>query len=342
MNWLIRLSGLSLTLFAVSGLFAQQPAPRQNPPAAPAPTKPNEIAAMVNAQPIYEVALERALQSVPADERKAARPEFLDVLIEKAIVDQYLAALKIVVAPQEIDQKIEEFKVDLKKHEQDYATLMNKLKLTEPELREQIRNQLCWDKFVAQQATEPKLTALFNQAPEGFDGTTIRARHILIVPGNDAKAKQDTAAKLMEIKAQIQKTVADGLAKLPANADNVTREQRREALVEDAFSQAARANSSCPSKAEGGDLRWFPRFGVMAEPFAKAAFALKPYEVSDVITTPFGCHLILLVGRKPGTPVKYVDPNVKELVKAVYETKLKEAVLDQMKSRVKVEIMSPK
>ncbi len=340
MNWLTRLGGLSLWLFTVSGLFAQQAAPRQNPPAAPAPSKAGEIAATVNGQPVYEVALQRALQGIPADEHKAARQEILEVLIEKAIVDQYLTALKIEVAPQDVDKKIEEFKTELKKHQQDYATLMSRLKLTEAELREQIRNQLCWDKFVAQQATEPKLTALFNQAPEGFDGTTIRARHILIAPGNDAKAKQDSAAKLTEIKAQIQKTVADGLAKLPANADNFSREQRRKELIEDAFSQAARANSSCPSKAEGGDLRWFPRFGVMAEPFAKAAFALKPYEVSEVVATPFGYHLILLVGRKQGNPVKYEDPNVKEMVKAVYETKLKEAVMEQMKPRVKVEIMT--
>ena len=69
----------------------------------------------------------------------------------------------------------------------------------------------------------------------------------------------------------------------------------------------------------------------MIEPFAKAAYALKPYEISDVVTTPFGCHLILLVGRKAGSPVKYEDPMVKEHVKAVYESKLKDAVLDQMK-----------
>ena len=80
-----------------------------------------------------------------------------------------------------------------------------------------------------------------------------------------------------------------------------------------------RNHSTCNSKSEGGDLRWFPRYGSMVEPFAKAAYALKPFEVSDVTVTPFGYHLILVVGRRPGTPTKFEDPRVKDAVKEVYE-----------------------
>ena len=45
----------------------------------------------------------------------------------------------------------------------------------------------------------------------------------------------------------------------------------------------------------------------MVEPFAKAAFALKPYEMSEVVKSPFGYHLILTVERKPGREVKFED-----------------------------------
>ena len=45
----------------------------------------------------------------------------------------------------------------------------------------------------------------------------------------------------------------------------------------------------------------------MVEPFAKAAFALKPYEMTDVVATEFGYHLILVTARKQGTPKKFEE-----------------------------------
>ncbi|HLO77669.1 MAG TPA: peptidylprolyl isomerase [Magnetospirillum sp.] len=57
------------------------------------------------------------------------------------------------------------------------------------------------------------------------------------------------------------------------------------------FAELARQNSDCPSGEEGGDLGKFPR-GAMVREFDEAAFALQPGQVSDVIETPFGYHLI--------------------------------------------------
>lgn len=57
------------------------------------------------------------------------------------------------------------------------------------------------------------------------------------------------------------------------------------------FESLAKAFSSCGSASEGGDLGEFGP-GMMVEAFEKAAFALKPGEVSGPVRTQFGYHII--------------------------------------------------
>jgi peptidyl-prolyl cis-trans isomerase C len=91
----------------------------------------------------------------------------------------------------------------------------------------------------------------------------IQASHILIA--TDGKSKEDALAQITEIKEKID--------------------------AGEEFADLAREHSDCPSGRSGGDLGPFGR-GMMVPEFDKASFDLDVGDLSDVVETNFGYHLI--------------------------------------------------
>lgn len=301
----------------------------------PPPPPANAVAVTVNGQAIPEMAVYRVLVRERPENRAQARKEVIDFLIGNALIDQYLLQMKVVVERQEIETRMTQMRAETKKEGQDFDKLLKTLHLSEDELRYQLACAMRMEKYVAQQATDKALRDLFETSKAMFDGSRMQARHILLTVGAERSAEQ-ARARLLAVKARIEAEVAKELAKLSDRTDKLEREKTRMQTMEKAFAEIATKESDCPSKAEGGSLGWFPRAGAMVEPFARAAFALKPYQLSEPVATEFGQHLILAIDHKPGKDIKFED--VRPVVREVYYDRLRESLISQLRPRARIDI----
>lgn len=149
----------------------------------------------------------------------------------------------------------------------------------EPMVRQQLEQEMIFQLMdsviqVDTVITDEDLRVAYEQeAPDA----QVNARHILLsFPQQGTQAQRDSV-----------RTVLEGI--------------RRRVVAGERFDELARQYSQDPgSAAMGGDLGTFGR-GEMVKPFEDAAFALQPGEVSDIVETPYGLHLIKVESKEaPG------------------------------------------
>jgi len=111
------------------------------------------------------------------------------------------------------------------------------------------------------------------------------------------------------------------------NFDNESEVKKAKSLLEEvlrkykagtSFEELAKKYSEDPSSANGGDLGYFQR-GEMIEEFEKAAFDLNTGEVSDIVKTPFGFHLIKVTDHKEerNLSLQEAKPEIKEKLESM-------------------------
>jgi peptidyl-prolyl cis-trans isomerase C len=150
--------------------------------------------------------------------------------------------------------------------------------------------------------TPEQAQAYYSANPDKFMAPEkIHARHILVKVDPAATPEQKEAAR---------KKAQGLLEKVKGGAD---------------FATVAKESSDCPSAPQGGDLGEFGR-GDMVKAFEDAAFNLKPGDMSDLVETQFGYHIIRLEGKTPPTKVDYTPELEGQLTQQLLSERRNEAV----------------
>jgi parvulin-like peptidyl-prolyl isomerase len=158
-------------------------------------------------------------------------------------------------------------------------------------------------------ASDQEIQEFYDGNPELFtQADQVKARHILFVTPAGADQEKHVEARA---KAELA---------------------RKRALSGEDFAKLAIELSEGPSGPKGGDLGYFAA-EQMVEPFAKAAFALSPGSISEVVKTQFGYHVIKVEDRRSGGSKQTIDEVRDRIATAIQQHKTTEAVkalLDQL------------
>lgn len=303
------LTGLVVLAWAANSVPAQAPAGG----AKPAATVNGEAIAMGEVKAI----LEQRPSPVPLTEaqqlemRKAA----INMLIDDAVMRQFLRQHAPPPNPAEVGKELAELDEVLKKQGKTMVQFLKDSGQNEQQLRQDIAARVQWKSFLTLRLPDPQLKKYYDHNKVFFDKVMVQASHIFIRLDDKASAVERQSAKI-KLEALRQEIVAGKLD----------------------FAEAARQHSDCPSKDKGGDVGPFPYKFVVMEPFARAAFALKEGQLSDVVITEAGMHLIKVTKRTEGEPSSF--ETIKEIIREVYaqDLELYQNLLHEQRQAAKIEV----
>lgn len=212
--------------------------------------------------------------------------EVLGQMIESRLIIQKAKELNYTVDEAKIKSAAEARIKDIKKRfasEEEYQRELRRMKLTNSELL----------KYFSDTLTEQALTQQFYQNQIAVKVTVSdKEMRDFYNAHKDSLAVKPITWNIGMILRQTEASEATDKAQL--NAIKAIQERLRSG---ENFADVAKTDSQCPSAAQGGDLGFFTK-GMMVKPFEDAAFALKVGEISDIVKTQYGYHLIKLEEKR--------------------------------------------
>jgi peptidyl-prolyl cis-trans isomerase C len=290
-----------------------------------------DVAAKVNGVPITTLELNRSFQAqvqvpyamVQEDPRaKEVLRQILDNLIDRELLLQQAKSLKMAVPAQQVDTQMQQLLKRFPSQEA-FEQALTAQNLSLDAVKKDVERQMLRQQLVKKEILD-KVTVSAGDVQTFYDKNKdkyveeeqVRARHILIKVPPEASPADDT--------------------KLKGKADDALKRAKQ---GED-FAVLATELSDDSSKGNGGDLGFFPR-GRMVAPFEEVAFALQPGQMSEVVRTQFGYHIIKVEEHKTGRalPFDEAKPQVKEDLTQQQTYERYQQYMAGLRGKAKVEVL---
>ena len=273
----------------------------------------------INAMQNYSMELYRkTADQLSEEEIEQIQGLAVEQIVARELIFQTALSEGTVAGDEQIKAEMNKVMANFPSEEEFFATL-EKAGIDEDSyyrmLRQDLSVKMMTEKKLAD-APSPaaeEIKAFYDENPDKMrKAGQVRASHILIKVTEDNR--EEAQKKIEELKNEVTGDAAQ-------------------------FGDLARQHSACPSKEKGGDLGFFGP-GAMVKEFDQAAFALAPGQVSDIVETQFGYHLILVTERKDPEPMTFeeVAPQIESFIKDQKGAILLQAWVEEMKENAKIEI----
>jgi peptidyl-prolyl cis-trans isomerase C len=301
-------------------------------------TNDRVVVARVNGQPIYKEALSYYTQDEMKKFRKygmqrKGTPELikgmerraLDKVIAQELLSQESKDLKV----EDIEKKVDEETQKLKrkyKNEKNFKSYLKSKNLTEDALRATLKKNIYIDRYLKEKGIrnpvipEEEIRSYYEDTKEEYRREEyIKASHIVIlVDENAPQEKKDEAHRKAE---KIWKEIMDSKD----------------------FAGLARKYSEDGKAPSGGDLGYIEK-GFMPPEFDAVAFSMKKDEISEVVRTKYGFHIIKVVDKKPAgiAPLSEVKDFITRYLQMELSRKKLASHMKELKEKAKIEVLLDK
>ena len=249
------------------------------------------------------------------------RQHALEQLVREELLDAKIQQAKITITDAELMSQMEAIASAQGVSMEDFLKTMEQHGRNLEQIKEDLRERLARNQFMETQwagkinVTEQDAREYHQENPEQFKvPEQVRVSHILIKP--------EQGADLNEARAKARTRIEGLLKQIKEGAD---------------FAELAKANSVCPSAPKGGDLGFFPR-GKTTPAFEKVAFELQVGQLSDIVETEYGFHIIKATDHQDPTNITFEQAKEKIMENLTEErqSEFADEYLKKLKAEAKI------